>query len=49
MSEESKFGVAEGTVNISTPTTTYKKNKVKWDFITEAETVRNAEGNLEFK
>lgn len=49
MSDERKFGVAEGTVNISSPTTTYKKNKVKWDFITEAETVRNAEGNLELK
>jgi len=43
------YEIKEKEVNVSTPISKYEKKKVKWDFIEEAESVKNASGRLELK
>jgi glycosyltransferase involved in cell wall biosynthesis len=43
------FEIKEKEVNVSTPISKYEKKKVKWDFIEEAKSVKNASGRLELQ
>ena len=45
----SAYEIKEKEVSVFTASTKYEKKKVKWDFIDEAQTARNAEGRLELK
>jgi glycosyltransferase involved in cell wall biosynthesis len=45
--EESKFGVKEGTIYIAEKTSTYKRKQINWEAVVNAQTAKNAQGNLE--
>lgn len=45
--QESKFGVKEDTIYIAEKTSTYKRQKINWESVVNAQTAKNAQGNLE--
>jgi glycosyltransferase involved in cell wall biosynthesis len=47
LTQQSRYGVGEATISVSNTLQTYKRKKINWEFIQEAQTAKNAQGNLE--
>lgn len=45
--QQPKYGVGEATISVSDMLQTYQKKKINWEFIQEAQTAKNSQGNLE--
>lgn len=49
MDTTNQYQIREGSITLEETTHTYTKKKINWDIITQADTAKNAQGNLELK